>query len=337
VLQGSGDLADPYLVCVPEHLALIGTSAYPLSAAYALGADVDLSGLTPPLVTIGEGVAAFTGVFDGKNRALEGLSVTLFEYIETGAEVRDLRYSGTVDFTGLSFSRGMLTRNNRGTIRGVHGEGTLAASDHAGVIAGTNEGLVEDCSAGGTITTGGAHIGGLVGVNTGTVRRSFSTVSVTAGLRVGGLVGRQSAPGVIEESYSVGPVTGVQWTGGLVGSLFGGSISNSYARATSVSAEEPGGLVGQIAGDGVTITNSYAYAGSLTGVGAEGLVGLLDLGTPTITSSYFHDSATGTLGTAISTAQMQTESTFTGWNFADIWQLDSAISPYPSLRFQSEP
>lgn len=337
VLQGSGDPSDPYLLCVPEHLALIGTNAYPLAAAYALGTDLDLVGLTPPLVTIGVGVAAFTGEFDGKNRQIQGLSVTLFEYIETGAEVRDLHFSGTTDVTGMTFSQGMLTRNNRGTIRGVHGEGTLAASDHAGVIAGTNEGLIEECSARGTITTGGSHVGGLVGVNVGTVRRSFSTVSVTAGQRVGGLVGRQTAPGVIEESYSLGPVTGTRWTGGLVGTIFGGSITNSYARPQSVSAEEAGGLVGNVAGDGVTITNSYASAGSLTGTGAEGLVGLVELGTPTITSSYFNDSASGTLGTAASSAEMQTQATFVGWDFAAIWQFDAAISTFPSLRFQSAP
>jgi hypothetical protein len=176
-------------------------------------------------------------------------------------------------------------------------------------------------------------------VNLGTVRQSFSTASVNATGRVGGLVGRQTSPGRIEESFALGEVTGTFAVGGLLGTLFGGAIVNSYARAATVSAPEAGGLVGDLNGatdDGIERTIASSYAASvLSGTGAEGLVGNLD-GEPDydVTDSYFLDTATGTIGVALSDSEMRLEANFDGWDFDDVWQLEPALSGYPTLRFQ---
>jgi hypothetical protein len=105
-----------------------------------------------------------------------------------------------------------------------------------------------------------------------------------------------------------------------------------------VSGPEAGGLVGAISGSGVTefvLTNSYA-ASTVAGTGAEGLVGMVE-GTPThdLSGCYFLDTASGTLGTALSTAEMGMESSFTGWDFYDVWKHDAAISSFPSLAFET--
>jgi hypothetical protein len=179
----------------------------------------------------------------------------------------------------------------------------------------------------------------LVGVNTGTVRRSFSTASVTAGNRVGGLVGRQTEPGIIEESYALGNVTGVLSVGGLLGTFFGGTVRNSYARSGTVTAPDAGGLVGILSGTAggaaFVLTNSYA-ASTVSGTGAEGLVGMVE-GTPTydVSRCYFLDTSTGTLGTPLSAGEMGEASSFDGWDFDDVWQLDAAISSFPSLAFEA--
>jgi hypothetical protein len=44
--------------------------------------------------------------------------------------------------------------------------------------------------------------------------------------------------------------------------------------------------------------------------------------------------ATGALGTSLSSAELGDETSFTGWDFTDVWQLDDALSPYPSLGFE---
>ncbi|HEX6278181.1 MAG TPA: GLUG motif-containing protein [Polyangiaceae bacterium] len=336
-MAGTGTTSDPYLVCLPEHLARVGSGAYSLASHYALGNNVDVSALAPPFATIGEGVASFSGTLDGRGRSITGLARTLIEFVETGGEIRNLAFSGTVDANDRSTSWGLLTRTNRGTLRAVHGEGTLLVNDHVGILAGTNEGRVEDCSSRGTIAEGGGHVGGLVGVNRGTILRSFSTASVSASNRVGGLVGTQWG-GSIEQCYATGPVVGTGSPGGLVGTHFAGSIIDSYARSQSIDSPNAGGLVGFASGTGLVLSTSYAFPQSLAGAGAQGLVGLVETGTaPAVSACYFHDSATGSLGVPLTTSQMRSESSFVGWDFDTVWQMDPSVSPYPSLRYQSAP
>lgn len=332
-LAGSGSSDDPYLVCLAEQLSLIGTNPYAMDRAFALGDDLDLASLDEELASIGAG-SAFTGVFDGRGHAIRGASGALFELVESGAEILELRLlSGEVDAEGLPTSWGLLTRTNLGTVRGVSVVATLRAGSHVGLLIGTNQGVVERCSARGVITSTGAHVGGLVGVNYGTVRRSSADVDVNAGVRVGGLVGRQTAPGVIEESFSLGAVSGSSATGGLVGTLFGGRVVNSFSRAPSVSASEAGGLVGNFDGAQIELTNSYAAVATLSGEGAEGLVGAVSSGDDAaVTSSYFLDSGTGSLGVALSAAAMQDTASFVGWDFDAVWELDAEQAEFPSLR-----
>jgi hypothetical protein len=96
--------------------------------------------------------------------------------------------------------------------------------------------------------------------------------------------------------------------------------------------------VGFASGTDLVIATSYAFPMSLAGAGAQGLVGLVESGTvPSISACYFHDAATGSLGEPLTTSEMQSESSFVGWDFDTVWKMDPSISPYPSLRFQSAP
>lgn len=79
------------------------------------------------------------------------------------------------------------------------------------------------------ISTGADHenIGGLVGINLGSVVNCCSTGSVAGQSDVGGLVGYNG--GRIITSYSTGIATGEYSVGGLVGhNSFGGSITSSF-------------------------------------------------------------------------------------------------------------
>jgi hypothetical protein len=332
-LLGAGTALDPFLLCLPQHLALVGTAGYALDRAYVLGDAIDASSVQPPFATIGSAMTPFTGSLDGRGHAIGGLPASVFDTIGAGGTVVDLRVAGNVNASTMPVRWGLLAHTNQGTIRKVHASGTLILGDHAAVLLGANESIVEGCSSSGTITMGGAHVGGLVGVNLGTVRRSWSTVSATANGRVGGLVGRQSAPGIVEESYATGAVTGMFSVGGLLGTLFGGDVRNSFARSPMVTGPEAGGLVGNM--DAGSMTNCYA-ASTVSGTGAEGLVGqTLMGGTPTVIGSYFLDTATGTLGTPLSAAQMRMPSSFAAWDFVTVWKFDAAISEFPSLAFQT--
>ena len=130
---------------------------------------------------------------------------------------------------------------------------------------------------------GNNMVGGLVGLNTGTISGSYVITgtgsSVTGSDSTGGLVGDND--GTISNSYVIGSVMGRDGVGGLVGNNGGtsGSISNSYATGSVTSSRDfAGGLVGY---NTRTISNSYA-TGSVSGSDhIGGLVGHNENGSST--------------------------------------------------------
>jgi len=166
-----------------------------------------------------------------------------------------------------------------------------------GGLVGMNSGTVSDCHSTGNVTgvgvpegdEPGSSIGGLVGQNMhGTVSNSYFTGTVTGDRSVGGLVGHNY--GTLSNSYSSGSVSG--GIEGAVGGLVGangdaGTVSNSYSTASVTSEHNVGGLVGENAG---TVSKSYS-TGSVTGDHIVG--GLVGQSWGTVLNSYSTASATG--------------------------------------------
>jgi hypothetical protein len=67
----------------------------------------------------------------------------------------------------------------------------------------------------------------------------------------------------------------------------------------------------------------------------EGLIGFEVLPS-TVSASFFNtdQTATGTLGTPASPAELMDPATFTGWDFTDTWKMDEQLSEFPSLGWQ---
>ncbi|WP_310558626.1 LamG-like jellyroll fold domain-containing protein [Flavobacterium sp.] len=178
--------------------------------------------------------------------------------------------------------------------------------------------------------------------------------SVSGKLLVGSLVGFSYSM-TVTNSYATGSVSGAQYVGGLVGFNNNSTITNSYATgsvsATGNVASSVGDCVGGLVGysGDATITNSYA-TGSVSGTtigGIGGLVGLKNLNA-IVNSSYWNTITSGQTtsagGTGRTTAQMQTQATFVGWDFvgettngtADIWKMDGCTNNgYPILSYQT--
>ncbi|MGG1633009.1 S-layer homology domain-containing protein [Paenibacillus sp. NRS-1760] len=174
----------------------------------------------------------------------------------------------------------------------------------------------------------GNTVGGLVGyIDNGTVSSSYVTGSVS-GADVGGLVGWNDETN-ISGSYFTGSMNGANNVGGLVGRNYG-TVSNSYATGSvSGTLNNVGGLVGW--NDG-TVSNSYA-TGSVSGSSEVG--GLLGYNKSGTISNSFYDSIITSeqlvngIGIRKTTAEMQTSSTFTDWDFESVWYLVS--EQYPQL------
>jgi len=146
------------------------------------------------------------------------------------------------------------------------------------------------------------YIGGLVGHNWGgTISNCYATGDVSGILRVGGLVG---LGGTISNCYATGNVTGNYYVGGLVGENYG-TIYNCYAT-------------GRVSGDG-------RVGGLVGGWGSIAINSFWDVNTSGQTSSASGEGKT--------TAEMQTESTFTGagWDCIEIWNIGENQT-YPFLR-----
>jgi filamentous hemagglutinin family protein len=193
-----------------------------------------------------------------------------------------------------------------------------------------NVGLV-----GGSIR-GQSSVGSLIGWNeNGKVINSYATTEIFGIGNVGGLMGVNSWTGLISNSYATGNVTG-SGVGNSVGGLAGhnqGVISNSFATGRVSGGREVGGLVGNNYTNSGRISNSYA-TGNVSGTTNVG--GLVGLNTSATNVSNYWDKqtsgrTTSASGTGLTTAQMKQQASFSGWDFANIWQINQGVS-YPTLR-----
>jgi len=261
-------------------------------------------------------------------------------------------------------------------------DGNGHAISHLTIVGGSFLGLFRHLACGAKITNLGLEdvkvsgtgdvVGGLVGINDGSITRSYSTGMVTGNEYVGGLVGTIQWEGGITMIYSTCTVTGDEYVGGLVGNN-DGSITISYSTGTVKGDEYAGGLVGL---NGGNITTSYSTGmvtgnmrvgglvgfngggdlnGSITSSYSIGVVGgtsdvggLVGDGSPISVTACFWDidtsgQTTSVGGVGLTTAEMQDIEMFLGkgWDFVDeilngtcdYWQ----ISPgdYPLLRYQA--
>jgi hypothetical protein len=201
-------------------------------------------------------------------------------------------------------------------------------------------GRIEDIGVVNADVNSTAYIGGLVGVNFGTVSNSYSTGNVTSIWSAGGLVGNNL--GTVSNSYSTGNVTSDYGVGGLAGGN-SGTVINSYATGGVTGKEGAGGLVGTNNG---TVINSYS-SGSVTGSNFTG--GLVGYSEGTVSNSFWDTQTSGQAtsagGTGKNTTEMQDIATFSGaaWNIiavalnqtnsAYIWNIVTGQS-YPFLSWQ---
>ena len=175
-----------------------------------------------------------------------------------------------------------------------------------------------------------------------------TNVDVSGDYVIGGLVGRNSNS-TISNCYSTGSVNGFDnYTGGLVGfNNYGSTISNCYSTGSVDGNNYVGGLVG-FNYDYSTISNCYS-TGSVNGFDnyTGGLVGCNY--NSEVNNSFWDTETSGQSwsdgGTGKTTAEMQTQSTFTdaGWDCVgetangtdDYWRiLDLVNGRYPFLAWQ---
>ena len=145
-----------------------------------LACDIDLKEARDVMIP------SFGGIFDGGGHTVSGLTLTaagsavgLFRYIQDGAVVRNLSVAGTVAPAG--------------------------SKSQVGILAGSNYGMILDCSVSGSVT-GTTEVGGIAGVNEaeGEIRRCRSAAAVTGDHYTGGICG--SNKGTLNNCENTGNV-----------------------------------------------------------------------------------------------------------------------------------
>jgi hypothetical protein len=190
--------------------------------------------------------------------------------------------------------------------------------------------------------TAHSYIGGLAGLNKGTMSNSYSTGSLNGSTWVGGLVGQND--GTVSNSYSAGHVTGASGAGGVMGANTG-TINDSYSTGNVNGASGAGGLIAANSG---TVSNSYSTSSVTGDEYLGGLVGYSDVGT--VSNSFWDIEISGQSasagGTGKTTAQMKDIATLSGvgWNIGAvgdlnerdtfyIWNIVDGVT-YPFLSWQ---
>lgn len=288
-----------------------------LSKNYVLGDDIDATATRgwnsgAGFLPVGSKGANFTGSFAGLGHHISNLyinrptaaAVGLFGDLSYGS-VRDVGLN-SVDIFGGNLVGGLIGRlwGSGASVKNTYTTGTVTGSPTLTIITGFGNG----------------YVGGLIG---------WMTPYNDSGALLGGTM-------TLTTSYSHANVTGLA-PGGLVGSLDLSTVSNSYAQGNVVSYTNHasiGGLVGGMIHS--SISNSYS-TGAVSFVNggsglASGFVGLSN-GSPS-SMSYWDTQTSGKStsvgGTGKTTAQMQQQATYVGWDFVNTW----VMSPggYPVLR-----
>ena len=238
--------------------------------------------------------------------------------VTSGGTYSDLEVSGTV--SGTYYMGGAFGNFGTGSIghRITSSVDIFASQSVSGGLTG-HMGIasIDNSFASGDVTSQESGIysnaGGFVGhAEGGTITQSYSTGSVNSlGGEVGGFAGILALGSVVTDSYSRGDATGTTNVGGFVGSAQFGATNNithvfSTGAPTGTNPANQGGLIGY-SNNTTTTDSKYDRETSGTSTSAGG-VGEL-------------------------TADMKTQSNFSGWDFEATWMIVSGVNNgYPCLQ-----
>jgi hypothetical protein len=297
--------------------------------SYIIMADINLSAYSPWTPIGSSSSDYFSGNLNGNGHTITGLTINrsasdyngLFGYVNGSSAISNLSIINC-NITGGNYTGGLVGYFNSTSI--------LAA--------------IRNCYVSGTITGNGMNAGGMAGQVYGSGAQGKmsgcgTNVTVTGtSFYIGGLVGQANLSWQITECYSSGSVTGTG-SGGFIGGLVGYlnvTVTNCYTRCVVTS--DGTYVAGFTGGTMAALSTNYATGNVTRSSGTGSFAGFSSYGSGAITGSYYNcvlssgltDNAAGTRKT---TAEMQTQTTYSGWDFTTKWNIDPLVNDgYPYLR-----
>jgi len=237
---------------------------------------------------------------------------------------------------GADFATGGITSYNEGIINNCFFSGTIDAVRSGGGITAVNEegGTITNCYNMGKVygnTWVMLHcFGGIAGRNNGSITQSYNSGSIISGAAyayIGGIVGMTY--GSIIDCYNIGSIeTGSDdnrrsYYGGIAGIIDVISITSNCYSVGNLVIKDPsyidyvGAFAGYIVKDFTSLSNNYCSGGRRYGELDE-----------TLDPAFI----TGKI-TSRTEAQMKNKSSFVGWDFNNVWDINPSVNNgYPFLR-----
>ncbi len=223
--SGYGSKSAPFVINTQEQLSQISLLT---NKFYRLGRDITLDENWTP-------ISDFAGVLDGNGYKVDGLRLS------------DKNYAGLIS-------------NVTGTVKNLTVYGDISAGKVAGMIAGENNGTIENCVAVGTISVNTDYAGGICGINRGTVKNCLSSLyAITSGSFAGGISGGNF--GTLENCLAASNVVvSDMYAGGISGVNNGGTIEKCVSACMTVHdvLTQNGGRITTNKNGGI-LDNNYFY------------------------------------------------------------------------------
>ncbi|MFI4913233.1 MAG: formylglycine-generating enzyme family protein [Sedimentisphaeraceae bacterium JB056] len=218
---GTGTLNDPYQIIDLRHFSFINDN---LSSNYILMEDIYMQSESYSQAIIAPGSSKFTGTFNGNGKFISRIN------IDGGDSGTNLGFFGTISGFGAKvYDLGIIHSNQ------------VCGYDSIGVLCGRVEygATMSNCYTDGNVR-GKVNLGGLCGLNSGTIEKCYTTTSVLGLFEysydetsfVGGFCGQNM--GTIANCYSWGDVEAESYLGGFCGLNAMGSINNCYSTGAVI-------------------------------------------------------------------------------------------------------
>ena len=329
-------------------------------ASYHLTADIDLSRLSS-----WEPIADFSGIFDGQGYAIKGitLTATLSNYVVysglfaniSGSEIKNLGVEGSAIILHETFLGGICGVAEKSVITNCYSAVDVSGSGYGtfyvgGICGNARETVIIGSYNLGNISVsltdwGSIVVGGIIGGNTNssnqpvTIDKCYNqgNVSATGNAHVGGISGGTRGSFGSPDMYSEDEITNSYNTGNISAMGVGGE---NYASGIC--------SVGTMRGcyNGGSIAVQQGTYGGIAGITTNGNVRnsywCID---NAFTKNDFdllnsEKLAVGQYGTgsamALTTSEMKEQSSFLGWDFNTIWEINpNKNNGYPTIRLSA--
>ena len=259
------------------------------------------------LPPVGAGESNWTAIGNGSNRFFG-------TYDGGGCTISNL----TINV--ISGNQGMFSYIDTGGVVknvGLVG-GSVSVDNYVGGVVGLNSGTVQNCYTTGNVSSRQSHsTGGVAGLNYGTVQNCYTTGNVSSGSGstqyIGGVVGRNY--GTVQNCVALNPRVTYSYHTTDLGRVIGlpGTCANNYARSDLIPKEY------------------YNWDGNTTGTDKTVVSDLNGRDGQDITPAQYHSESWWS-----NAGNWKTDGGASAWDFVNVWEWNP-VTNLPILRGFSSP